>query len=75
MQECEEPPQEEEAAYNLHYLLNIGGMLHDLRSRARDVEKNVEGIHNELKGLREITTVISEKEMFKMQVARTSWAW
>merc|ERR1711988_1329607 len=67
MEDCEEPPQDDEVAYNLHYLLNIGGMLHDLKSRARDVEKNVHGIHHELKGLREITTVISENQMFKMQ--------
>jgi len=67
MEDFEEPSQDDEAAYNLHYLLNIGGMLHDLKARARDVEKNVHGIHHELKGLREITTVISEGQMFKMQ--------
>jgi hypothetical protein len=59
--------QEQEAAYNLHYLLNIGGLLQDIRSRAKDVEKNVHGIHHELKGLRDITTVISERQMFAMQ--------
>ena len=31
MEDTEEPPQDYEAAYNLHYLLNIGGLLQDIR--------------------------------------------
>jgi len=72
MQEFEEPPQEDEAAYNLHYLLNIGGTLHDMRMRSKDIEKNVEGIHHELQSLRDLTDVISEAQYFRMQEALTA---
>lgn len=72
MTEFEEPPQEDEAAYNLHYLLNIGGMLHDMRMRGKDIEKNVSGIHHELQALRDLTDVISEAQYFRMQEALTA---
>lgn len=72
MEEFEEPPQEDEAAYNLHYLLNIGGTLHDMRLRAKDIEKNVEGIHHELQALRDLTDVISEAQYFRMQESLTA---
>lgn len=67
MEEFDEPPQEDEAAYNLHYLLNIGGTLHDMRMRSKDIEKNVEGIHHELQALRDLTDVISETQYFRLQ--------
>merc|ERR1719230_360682 len=44
-------------------------MMRDLKERCRDLVKNVHGADHELQGLREMTDVISEAQMFKLQEA------
>jgi len=63
----EVPP--DEAGRNLYQMLNVPGVLRDLRERCRDLKKNVVGGGHELQGLREMTDVISEAQMFKLQEA------
>lgn len=63
----EVPP--DEAGRNLYQMLNVPGVLKDLRERCRDLKKNVAGGGHELAGLREMTDVISEAQMFKLQEA------
>jgi len=63
----EVPP--DEAGRNLYQMLNVPGVLQDLRYRCKDLKKNVAGAGHELQGLREMTDVISEAQMFKLQEA------
>jgi len=48
-------------------ILCIGEQHQILKRRVKDLQKNVQGINNELNGLREMTDVISETTMFKLQ--------
>ena len=45
----------DEAGRNLYQMLNIPGVMRDLRERCRDLKKNVSGGGHELQGLREMT--------------------
>ena len=58
---------EDEAGRNLYQALNIPGLLKDLKERSKDLKKNVTGASHELQGLRDMTDVISENQMFKLQ--------
>jgi len=60
---------DDEGGRNLYQALNIPGLLKDLKERARDLKKNVTGAGHELQGLRDMTDVISENQMFKLQEA------
>jgi len=60
---------EGEGGRNLYQALNIPGLLKDLKERVKDLHKNVIGARDELQGLRDMTDVISENQMFKLQEA------
>lgn len=60
---------EGEGGRNLYQALNIPGLLKDLKERVKDLGKNVTGARDELQGLRDMTDVISENQMFKLQEA------
>merc|ERR1711998_99530 len=59
----------DEGGRNLYQGLNIPGLMKDLKERAIDLKKNVTGAGHELQGLRDMTDVISENQMFKLQEA------
>jgi len=48
-------------------VLNVSQLHQVLRARVTDLRKNIEGIQHELDGLREMTDVISETTMFRLQ--------
>jgi len=51
----------------LHKILNLPQQHQILKRRVEDLEKNIQGIQHDLDGLREMTDVISETTMFKLQ--------
>jgi WD repeat-containing protein 35 len=53
-------------------LLGLENLLTNCEFRIKDMEKIIEGIDNELVGLRDMTDVISEQQMFRMQEALQS---
>jgi hypothetical protein len=59
-----EPP--EQAGRALYERLEIGGMRTQLLRRAQDLKKNINGSHRFLDVLREMTAVVSESKMFKL---------
>lgn len=59
-----EPP--EQAGRALYERLEIGGMRSQLTRRAHDLKKNINGSHRLLNVLREMTSVVSESKMFKL---------
>lgn len=59
-----EPP--EQAGRALYERLEIGGMRNQLMRRAVDLKKNISGCHRFLDVLREMSAVVSESKMFKL---------
>lgn len=59
-----EPP--EQAGRALYERLEIGGMKNQLMRRAIDLKKNIAGNHRFLDVLREMSSVVSESKMFKL---------
>eukprot|EP00004_Rigifila_ramosa_P001937 TRINITY_DN11949_c0_g1_i1.p1 TRINITY_DN11949_c0_g1~~TRINITY_DN11949_c0_g1_i1.p1 ORF type:complete len:646 (-),score=157.07 TRINITY_DN11949_c0_g1_i1:101-1819(-) len=64
-----ERQKELDACVKLCELLDLQTLKQNLQRRTQDMAKNIEGARHTLNGLREMTDVISETQMFKVQEA------
>jgi len=60
------PPSDDNAALRLVQLLDVQQELADLEFRVHDMRKNIEGVQNEMRGLRGNMKCIAEKNQFRI---------